>query len=258
MFRIPAKLQATVQAFKICMYRSKRAALLTLLFFLTEASSTQATAETSATYVPAALNDSRYSLQNRIRFPKLDGNFRETVICDVSLSRGGRFRSNYCYSNEDAKSLMFTRTIHDAAKGAKITPAKIDDIGQWAFYQYSVEFIQQGEERRFIVKSYQGYNKVLSPTEYSAPQRILRKKWSSIPGCPLEMHVGLKVDVSADGSPSNLQFFSGEPNKVCARSIRKWNARQRYIPAMTGTKAVPATYIEYLLGPIDWRASQIR
>lgn len=214
--------------------------------------------EVAPLHSAAALNDNRYSLQNRIKFPKQHDNFRETVVCEASIDRGGRFSSNFCYSEDEDISSKLVRVIHNAAKGAKITPARVNGNGQWALYQYSVEFVQQDEQQRIAVNSYQGYNKVLSPASYSAPQRILRKKWSSIPGCPLKMRVALKVDVSADGEPSNAQFLFEKPNDVCAASILRWSTRQSYVPAMLDGKAVSSIHVEYVLGSIDWRGSQVK
>ena len=134
-----------------------------------------------------------------------------------------------------------------------ITPAKRNGVGVQVILQYSVDFVKKDKKTTITVLPYQGYAAQKEKVLYVAPQRIISKKWTVLAGCPSKMFVGLKSSISAKGEPSNAEVISGAPNDVCTAGIKRWNSRQRFIPAMENGKPVSSTHIEYVYGRVDIR-----
>lgn len=196
-------------------------------------------------FSPARFTDSKYSLQNKIKFPQVDGDISILVVCDAELSRSGRFRLTVCFSERDNQQIVaFEKAVHRAAKFSRIQSAKINGRGKKVWFQYSVEFIKTGDRKSVNVYANHGHDSHRYGKEYTSAQRYKEGSRSYFLGCIWKTNVWVKAIIDEKGIPTSSEIIGGNGTKQCKKSLKKSILKGEYIPATFNSKPVPSVYVE--------------
>ena len=201
-------------------------------------------AETINSFEPATFsNTGKYALQNRIKFPKADDNVSIVVFCDADVSKTGRLKETYCFSENKKETYAFEKAVLRAADGAKIKRAKVNEKGKPIWFQFSVEFSKKEEQKNISLYANHGRNTNRYGKNYISAQRYYESPRSFFIGCHRNTHIFIKAIIDENGMPSHVEAM-GKGIEPCKNNIEKGFLKSRYIPAFSNEKPVASIYLE--------------
>ena len=127
-------------------------------------------AENAVPFLPAAFTNEPKSLQNRIVFPKVEGDVSITIFCDALVSTTGLMGFNRCFAADD-RYVKYETAIRRGMNWAWLRPAEVDGHVRKVLVPYSVVFERHGGEESIRVLPHHFRNVKQYGRDYSAPQR---------------------------------------------------------------------------------------
>lgn len=201
-------------------------------------------------YTPASFGNTENSLQKILGFPSSDEDMDVVINCDAYLSKNGVIVGNFCFIGDNAY-IRYVNIINRAARKARLIPATINKQRRPIWFQYTVEFIKQGELKIIHVYPNHGKNKELYGHNYTSPQRYIDYKWRGCtPRIGHKKNMWVAMIVNKEGKAENIEFLNdGIVSKSCSKSIIKDLKKSSFIPAFHKGKIVEAVYVEpYFFG----------
>jgi|GEM_PF-1874816 len=214
------------------------------LFILLVISNSLVAAES---YSPADFTDSNRSLQNRIRFPNIEGDISLTILCDSFLTRNGRFRTNLCFSHgTDQRAWLFDIAIKRAARYAKIQQALVNGHGRAVRFKYKVEFEKNGETTSIKALANQGLNTESDEGNYVSAQRYKggSGRIGYLDGCGQSTRLWLYALIDESGKPSATKIIGGNGYEGCKQGLQNKFMKGSYVPATLNGQPVTSLHRE--------------
>lgn len=212
-------------------------------------------------YEPANFGGKGNSFEASIKFPHAmakSGEDRTLIInCDASISRTGRFLSNYCFQN-DPKFFPYVVAINRAAIAGKIEPAKIDGIAQIVWFQYFVAFTKKGNKTLIEVFPNSGLQAEKFGFEYTSAQRYKEDSGNFASGCGAAYNktILVKAIIGKDGKTKNVAVEGKDLSDTCVENLKRDFSEQEFIPAIFEGKPIDSFYSEDIFN--RFRAERIK
>lgn len=202
-------------------------------------------------YSVANFTDSKKSLQNRIVFPKVDGEIHKKFYCLATLTAAGRFKYNRCVEDGDEDGYyvkdtdVFHVAINSAADRSRIKPAIIGGVKRIVQFQYSVEFIKSGEEKLIKVSPNYGLNVEQYGDDYSAAQHYADANWVEWPShCRDGIIVWVEGEINPEGRVTRAEVVQGKASDQCMDRILRDFKQKLFLPATSNNQAVSSVHKE--------------
>lgn len=195
-------------------------------------------------YSPVVFTDAPESLQNKIKFPKTESDIALRISCDAYISRAGNFLSNYCFLKLGDKIFNYENAIHRATKGSRIKPASVNGRSKAVWFQYTVEFIKEGDKEIINVYPNHGHEIARYGNKYSSAQRYKIGSGSLFSRCDRFTNLWIKATIDSKGVPRNVTVIGGMGRNRCKKYLAKLFLKGRYIPAMHEGLPVESQYTD--------------
>jgi len=187
---------------------------------------------------PAQFSDSANSLQNLIKFPKINGDVNLTLHCEAVVLEDGRFGPISCSGMTEEK-LPFWEAISEANYIAQIVPAKLRNVSRAVRFIFSLNFVKQGGATIITALPNHGLNVAELGLDYSAAQPVLRRRYSRyLKGCSGRNGHFIEVHIDTNGEPSNPTLILSATDNKCNDDAIKFVEEKEYIPAFKGKSPV--------------------
>lgn len=208
------------------------------------------TGAAAAERAPATFDHPDNSLVSRIEFPELRGDTTSVIRCAARVKPSGKMEDNGCYVGA-AGDEVFIKAINEAARKARLNPARVNGEPLEVYVQYQVEFRKAGDEETVRVFNHPGVEENVKAygVEHIAAQRGLTDEpWMKICPSRTRFSVLVRAHVSWDGQPSSVSFVRGN-NSVpiterCRDAIESTVLRSTFTPAFADGEPVPSTFVE--------------
>ena len=225
-----------------------KASVFVIVLFATQTASTLVLAEDQSTavpvFTPANFVEGKKSLQNLIKFPKVEEDVSVIVTCYSRGTARGYIRRARCSTSNDS-DLKFTLVVSRACKSARLTPATVNGRKEEINFQFSVIFTKNGESEEIAVYPHNRNNVDKFGLDYVGAQLY---KMSEFPkGCYVvrgSIFVVSIVSVGTDGKPKTINLYKGpyEITGACERIIMQRFKDALWIPAFHDGSPVESTW----------------
>ena len=203
--------------------------------------------QTTNTFQPATLKDTKSSLQNRIKFPKTitktKNDVNIVVRCDAYVMQNGKFSTNFCFENGDAL-YPYVTSINRAAKKAVINPGRVNGTTRKVYFQYYVLFQKKENETSVKVIPNSGLEVEKYGFDYSSPQRYKLGSGNFGAACGHDEQITVNAVIDEKGVPESVAVLSDKAGEKCKTYLKETFLEQKYIPAMANGKVIKAYYSE--------------
>ena len=212
----------------------------------------------AASFEPAQIGTHDFSLANRIKMPRVKGDFTVFVRCEAEVGASGKIRRNGCYDDADVDDKFF-KAVELAANRARFVPARVDGEPVKVLALYSVVFRRQGDVDRVGVIPNHGTNaqdfgiNYVAPQRYGTPSKVRGIDYRDLSGAGddpdgLRTRTGLQwVEAEIDGRGrcrSATVIRTAQSSKGGMRMAKRVVDSGPYIPGFVNSQPVAMRYIE--------------
>ncbi len=184
------------------------------------------------------------SMQNLIKFPKVDLDMEVTVTCAGHATAKGRLRAARCSSPEDP-DLKFTMAVSRRFNSTRLTPATVNGKTEEIDFQFTVIFKKTGESESINVYLHNMKNVDRLGLDYVGAQRYSVHPWparcADFTRDDLIMEVAI---VNELGVPRDFDVLSASfsMSSACRSGFATHLQNGRWIPALHNGEFVEAVW----------------
>ena len=206
-----------------------------------------ASADGSPTFTPARFGSGEKSLQKKIKFPDVDGDFSVLVRCRGWVGKRGHMRHQTCFTPGESQA-VFATAIRSAFRNAKMVPAQVEGKKEWVYIKYLVRFTKAGDNRYIRIFPNWGEDYSNYGTDYIGAQYAssISGRWPSVCVNQAPDYWFLTEElVKADGTLQSVEIIPLSDNlySVCMDALKRRLLASKYIPAFYDGKPVDSTVI---------------
>ncbi len=200
----------------------------------------------SIKFEPANFKDTKFSLQNLIRFPsskaESDKDFSALMQCEAQISRTGRFLYNFCFGSK-GEYRLFYKKIERAAKKAKIKPGRVNGIAKKVWFQYFIVFTKK--KGQLLIEGFpnSGLQVEQYGVDYTSAQRY-RENDNNFGSLCKGTRQTVKAIINKFGVTESVQVEGKNTGERCKNQLIKSFMKMNFIPAFANGKAVASFYSE--------------
>lgn len=193
-------------------------------------------------FTPAYFLDDGRSLKDRIKFPKMEDDTYISINCDAVVTRKGRMRGNYCFS-ENADNRKYERAIHEAARKAWLKPAIVNGESKPILFQYAVLFKATNGNKEVFVFPHQFHSVKDYGPNYIGPQRYAdsEKRLLFFEGFGYCHDLWVTAVIGVEGRIKSMSAIK-DPKTNCEAGMAEIR-RSKFIPAVHDGNLVEARIV---------------
>lgn len=165
----------------------------------------------AASFQPAMIGDHDFSLAQRVKMPKVKGDFTVFVRCEAEVGATGNIRTNGCYNDADVSGKFF-KAVELASNRARFVPASVEGERVNVVALYTVVFRQKDGSQHVAVIPNHGTNAQQFGINYVAPQRYGRPP--KIRGLDLRNYDGGGDDKDGLRTRTGLQWVEAQIDEL--------------------------------------------
>lgn len=194
-------------------------------------------------------DEPKRSFPDLLVFPDVSGNLSIMMLCWSQIEISGKMTDTFCLVRNNTE-FAFGKSVQDAAKRSRLSPAIIDGKRRKVYLQFRVEYIKEKDSTQIIVYSNPGDAENIEAygKDHVAAQRVIGKElWMKV--CPGRADFGLtaRAHVSIEGVASNVSLAHGYgivPTGRCQQAIVDTIENSLFTPAYADGEAVPSAFLE--------------